>query len=82
MFIDDYTRKSWIYFLSHKNGSFELFKSFKRYVEKEIGMNIRCLRSDRGGEFTSNAFNEFCEAQGIKRQLRAAYTPMQNGVAD
>ncbi|GKF16696.1 cysteine-rich receptor-like protein kinase 25-like protein [Tanacetum coccineum] len=45
-------------------------------------MNIKCLRSDRGGEFTSNSFNEFCEAQGIKRQLTAAYTPQQNRVAE
>ncbi|GKA70962.1 cysteine-rich receptor-like protein kinase 25-like protein, partial [Tanacetum coccineum] len=45
-------------------------------------MNIKCLRSDRGGEFTSNLFNEFCEAQGNKRQLTAAYTPQKNGVAE
>lgn len=82
VFIDDYTRKSWVYFLSQKNESFEMFKNFKNYVEKETGMNIKCLRSDRGGEFTSNSFNEFCEAQGIKRQLTAAYTPQQNGVAE
>ncbi|GJY62080.1 retrovirus-related pol polyprotein from transposon TNT 1-94, partial [Tanacetum coccineum] len=36
----------------------------------------------RGGEYTSNSFNQFCEAHGIKRQLTAAYTPKQNGVAE
>ncbi|KAI3501210.1 hypothetical protein L1887_29073 [Cichorium endivia] len=82
MFIDDYTRKSWVYFLSHKSESFEFFKVFKKSVELETGMNIKCLRSDRGGEFTSSAFNEFCKTQGIKRQLTAAYTPQQNGVAE
>jgi hypothetical protein len=30
----------------------------------------------------SNAFNEFCSAEGIKRQLTAAYTPQQNGVSE
>ena len=82
MFIDDYTQKSWVYFLSRKNESFELFKSFKRSVEKEICMNIKCLRSERECEFTSNVFNEFCEVQGIKRQLTAAYTPQQNRVVE
>lgn len=48
----------------------------------ETGIKIKCLRSDRGGEFTSNPFNKYCETQGIKRQLTTAYTPQQNGVAE
>ncbi|BBH07042.1 ADP glucose pyrophosphorylase large subunit 1 [Prunus dulcis] len=36
----------------------------------------------RGGEFTSKEFNVFCVDHGIKRQLTAAYTPQQNGVAE
>ena len=43
---------------------------------------IKCFRSDRGGEFTSLEFNEFCTEHAIKRQLTAAYTPQQNGVAE
>lgn len=82
VFIDDYTRKSWFYFLSHKSESFEVFKIFKRSVEVETRVKIKCLRSDRGGEFTSNDFNKFCEDQGIKRQLTASYTPQQNGIAE
>ncbi|MCI19359.1 hypothetical protein A2U01_0040515, partial [Trifolium medium] len=39
-------------------------------------------RTDRGGEFTSNAFNDFCSNNGIKRQLTTAYTPQQNGVSE
>ncbi|MCI30062.1 retrovirus-related pol polyprotein from transposon tnt 1-94, partial [Trifolium medium] len=41
-----------------------------------------CLRTDRGGEFTSIEFNDFCNENGMKRQLTAAYTPQQNGVAE
>jgi hypothetical protein len=40
------------------------------------------LRTDRGGEFTSNSFNEYCSNEGIKRQLTTAYTPQQNGVSE
>ncbi|RVX17651.1 Retrovirus-related Pol polyprotein from transposon TNT 1-94 [Vitis vinifera] len=36
----------------------------------------------RGGEFTSLEFNAFCKTNGISRQLTAAYTPQQNGVAE
>ncbi|RVW68896.1 Retrovirus-related Pol polyprotein from transposon TNT 1-94 [Vitis vinifera] len=54
----------------------------KRLVEKETRMYIKCLRTDRGGEFNSEEFNEFCRQCGIKRQLTIAYTPQQNGVAE
>jgi len=81
-FIDDFTRKTWVYFLHEKSEAFATFKIFKASVEKEIGAFLTCLRTDRGGEFTSNEFGEFCRSHGISRQLTAAFTPQQNGVAE
>ncbi|KAL8155990.1 hypothetical protein AgCh_001157 [Apium graveolens] len=81
-FIDDYSRKAWVYFLAYKSDVFTIFKLFKALVEKEKNLPIKCLRTDRGGEFTSDEFKEYCEMNGIKRQLTAAYTPQQNGVAE
>lgn len=72
----------WIYFLAEKSEAFTIFKNYKNLVEKETGAFIHCLRTDRGGEFTSHEFNVFCKANGISRQLTAAYTPQQNGVAE
>ncbi|CAL8132132.1 unnamed protein product [Prunus armeniaca] len=51
-------------------------------VELQSGFNVKCLRSDRGGEFTSSEFNKLCEVEGIQRQLSMAYTPQQNGVVE
>jgi hypothetical protein len=34
-------------------------------VEKEKGVSIKCLRSDRGGEYFSNEFNEYLKEQNI-----------------
>ena len=51
-------------------------------MERELGQTLACLRTDRGGEFCSKEFDEFCRTNGIKRQLTAAYTPQQNGVAE
>ena len=59
-----------------------MFKNFKVMIEKEAGESICCLRTDRGGEFTSIEFNSFCKTSGISRQLTAAYTPQQNGIAE
>jgi hypothetical protein len=81
-FIDDFSRNSWAFLLATKSEAFIYFKKFKAMVEKETLLHVKCLRTDRGGEFTSSEFNEFCSQQGIKRQLTTAYTPQQNGVAE
>lgn len=82
LFIDDFSRKTWVYFLKEKSECFDVFKNFKAMVEKESGYVIRSLRTDRGGEFISGDFNNFCEAQGIRRFLTVPRSPQQNGVAE
>lgn len=78
-FIDDFSRKLWVYFLTEKSEAFAILKRFKTHVEKEMNSFIRGFRTDRGGEFTSQEFSSFCDENGIKRQLT---TPQQNGVAE
>ena len=76
-FIDDFSRKIWVFFLTEKSDTFRMFQLFKTKVEKETGTSIRGLRTDQGGEFTSTEFIYFCATNGIHRQLTAAYTPQQ-----
>ena len=52
-----------------------MFKWYLARVEKETGKNLKCLRSNRGGEFTSNEFEMFYNDRGIKRQTSAPRTP-------
>ena len=77
-FIDDYSRNSWIYFLKRKDEVFERFKEFKALIKNLSENKIKILRSDNGGEFTSNEFNDFCKEAGIKRELTIPYNPQQN----
>ena len=82
LFIDDFTRMSWICFLKEKLEAINKFKAFKTLVENERETKIKCLRSDNGGEFTSKEFDVFCETHGIKRQFSAARTPQQNEIVE
>jgi hypothetical protein len=40
------------------------------------------LRTDYGGEFCGNEFEEFCKEYGIARQKTTPYTPQHNGVLE
>jgi transposase InsO family protein len=82
IFIDDYSRKCWIYFLKAKSETFDKFKNYKSFIEKHAGKHIRILRTDNGGEFESLQFEDFCKSAGIKRQLTMPYNPQQNGVVE
>ena len=59
-----------------------MFKWYLERVEKETGKSLKCLRLDRGGEFTSHEFEMFCNDRGIKRQTFAPKTPPQNGIIE
>ena len=53
-FIDDYSRKTRIYFLKKKDEVFERFKEFMALVENLSEKRIKILRLDNGGEFTNS----------------------------
>ncbi|XP_024177774.1 uncharacterized protein LOC112183641 [Rosa chinensis] len=38
--------------------------------------------SDKGGEYTSHEFEDFCKDEGIWKQLTVGYSPQQNGIAE
>jgi hypothetical protein len=48
-FIDDYSHKTWIYFLKSKDEVFNKFKEFKALIENLSKRKIKILRSDNGG---------------------------------
>ena len=80
-FIDDFSRRTWVYFLKLKSEVFYMFLAFKAFVEKQSRHHIHNLRSDNGGEYVNNKFINFCTEHGIQLQHNVLYTPQQNGVA-
>jgi hypothetical protein len=80
-FIDDFSRRTWVYLLKLKREVFEKFLAYKALVENQYGHQIQRLRTDNGGEYVNNNFTSYCTTQGIQMQHTVPYTPQQNGVA-
>ena len=81
-FTDDFNRYGYVYLMKHKSESFEKFKIFKNEVQNQLGKNIKMLRSDRGGEYLSQEFDNHLKECGIVSQLTPPGTPQWNGVSE
>jgi transposase InsO family protein len=82
IFIDDYSRKMWLYLLKSKDKVFNKFQEFKAEIENLTNKKIKTLRIDNGGEYTSKEFIAFSKSAGIRRELTVPHNPQQNGVAE
>ena len=55
-FINDFSNYVWVYFMKEKSETFSKYKEFKEMTEVKVDKRIRCLRTDNGGEYTSDEF--------------------------
>ena len=62
--------------------AFDIFRSLRARVEKEMGNVINTLYTDRGGEYTSDSFGDYCTKEGIKQHKTTTPTCQQNGVGE
>ena len=82
LIVDDYSRYMWVYLVKTKDQVPEILIEFFKGVENKIGKKVKALRTDNGGEFTSQVLGNYCKERGIHRQFTAPYTPQQNGVVE
>ena len=79
LFIDDYSRFTWLYPLKLKSDFYDTFIQFQTFVENQYCSRINFFQSDGDAEFTSNCFKTHLRISGIHHQLSCPYTPAQNG---
>ena len=65
LFVDEYSKFTWLYLLKHKSNVLNIFKFFKATIENQLDSKIKVLRNNYGGEFTSNAFKLLCSTHGL-----------------
>jgi len=81
-FTDDYSRYTNVYFLSTKDETFESYQVYEAWLSTQHNAHIKCLRSDRGGEYLSEEFSTHLKKAGTTRKLTVHDTPEHNGVAE
>ena len=82
IFIDDFSRYCWVYFLKLKFEVFDLFKVFRALVENQSEKKLKILIYDNGGEYVKSEFIHYCKDASIQMQHYIPYTPQQNGVVE
>lgn len=82
LFVDNYSRMIWVYFLEQKLEAFSSFLQFKAYVKWQSGYQMKTLRIDRGGEFISTPFINYYKEKGFKKQLIVHHMPELNRVIE
>ena len=76
--VDDFSRYTWVEFLSTKDEAPQIIIEHIKRVDKEAqgtDASVAALRSDNGTEFRNATLNDFCRNIEIYQQFSAPRTP-------
>lgn len=82
VFLDDYSKYSWVYPLKLRSDVFDCFIKFQKLVENMFSRTIKSLQSDGAKEFLSSCFQSHLSLCGIFHRLSCPHTPKQNGASE
>jgi hypothetical protein len=81
-YLDDFSGWTHLCFLKQKSQQLKAFKGFQMAFERQLGVKIKRLRTDGGGEYSGNQAQEYLSENGIKWERSAPRTQQQNGRAE
>nr|GFA54536.1 hypothetical protein [Tanacetum cinerariifolium] len=82
VFVDDYSRYTWVYFLRTKDETPEVIKNFLKKIYVRLQAPVIIVRTNNGTEFKNHALKEYFTRVSITHETFAAKTPQQNGVVE
>ncbi|GKB70666.1 retrovirus-related pol polyprotein from transposon TNT 1-94, partial [Tanacetum coccineum] len=80
-FIDDHSRKVWVFTLKTKDQVLDVFKQFHALVKRQTGKKLKCIQTNNGGEYIG-PFDAYCREHGIQHQQTPPKTPQLNGLSE
>ena len=81
-FTDDYTWYTRLYLQKAKSDTFDSYQAFEGWLSTQFNTKVKCLCSDRSGEYLSAEFTKYLKSKGTERRVTVHNTPEHNGVAE
>ncbi|WKA06380.1 hypothetical protein VitviT2T_024283 [Vitis vinifera] len=82
VFIDDYSRYSWIFPMKSRSEILSIYSNFAKMVETQFSKRIKTFQSDNALEYTQHAFQALLHSYGTIHHLTCPGTSQQNGRAE
>ena len=79
---DQFNRWTAVYLLENKSCAFDPFRLIVTSTVIPCGGRVIRWRADKGWEYTSEAFKQYCLETGITQEFVTTNTPQQNGVSE
>ena len=82
MFIDDFSRVSWVYLLKDKINVLDVIKKFFAEIMNQVSVTPKYLRTDNILKFTQTGIQSYCSSLRIIHHTTCPRTSQQNGMAE
>ena len=74
LFIDDFSRMTWLYLLKERSEVSSVIESFFNEIKNQFSTSIRVLRTDNALEYIKKDVSIFCSKNGIIHQTFCSHT--------
>ena len=81
-YTNDCTHLTHLYLLRNKLDAFSSYKEYEAWCMTQLGMSIKKLHLDQGGEYMDKDFISYLKSKGTEQKLTVHDTPSQNSVAE
>jgi hypothetical protein len=81
IFVDDYSRYTWLYLLQNRSKLPKIYSEFQRMVQTQFSRNIKIFRSDNAMEYRESTFLTTFKQNGTLPHRSCPNTSQQNGRA-
>ena len=81
-FIDEFSRKSWIFLLEDKKEVPRITINFFTYLKVQFKHDIKSFHTDHGTEYENRKILNYCKKHGIVKTYSPPHSPQNNGLAE
>ncbi|CAJ2654890.1 unnamed protein product [Trifolium pratense] len=82
IFIDDYSRFTWIYMMKNRHELSQIYTNFAKMIQTQFSKVIKVFRRDNAMEYRDSKLLSFLHEQGTLSEFSCPYTSQQNGRAE